>query len=157
LSGLPLSFIIAGVFWFSPQRRLARQPLGSRGEVIAQPALSAVDHPVAVTNGLNGSYRMRQRGQRALRPAPHGDRRAERLLWWLATPASILNSPARFFVPVLLLGTNRRSFAPQYAQYFWLLAFGGLLMRARRSGSRIESCAHPGRPLSVVGIAVPGR
>jgi TMEM175 potassium channel family protein len=34
LSGLVLSFIIAGVFWFSHHSRLARQPYGSRHVVI---------------------------------------------------------------------------------------------------------------------------
>jgi len=34
LAGLALSFIIAGVFWISHHRRLARQPVGSRGAVI---------------------------------------------------------------------------------------------------------------------------
>ena len=33
LSGLVLSFIIAGIFWFSHQRRLAQQPYGSRNVV----------------------------------------------------------------------------------------------------------------------------
>src|SRR6266849_9521939 len=34
LSGLALSFIIAGVFWFSHQRRVAQQTLGGRGAVM---------------------------------------------------------------------------------------------------------------------------
>src|SRR5579863_2381862 len=34
LSALALSFLIAGIFWFSHQRRLARQPQASRGVVL---------------------------------------------------------------------------------------------------------------------------
>ena len=34
LAGVILSFIIAGLFWISQHRRLARQPEGSRGVVI---------------------------------------------------------------------------------------------------------------------------
>src|SRR5438270_10859866 len=56
LAGLALSFIIAGVFWISHHRRLARQPVGSRGTVILNLffLLSIVLLPV--TNGLYTNY-----------------------------------------------------------------------------------------------------
>ena len=65
LAGFALSFIIAGVFWISHHRRLARQPVGSRGMVILNLffLLSIVLLPV--TNG------------RALRPASDRDRRPQ--------------------------------------------------------------------------------
>lgn len=51
-------------------------------------------------------------------------------LWWLATHRLHHElAGAVFPVLVLLLGTIVASFASQYAQYFWLLAFGGLLVR----------------------------
>ena len=58
LAGLALSFIIAGVFWISHHRRLARQPVGSRGMVILNLffLLSIVLLPV--TNGLYANYSM---------------------------------------------------------------------------------------------------
>jgi uncharacterized membrane protein len=58
LAGLALSFIIAGVFWISHHRRLARQPVGSRGMVILNLffLLSIVLLPV--TNGLYINYSM---------------------------------------------------------------------------------------------------
>ena len=58
LAGLALSFIIAGVFWISHHRRLARQPVGSRGAVILNLffLLSIVLLPV--TNGLYTNYSM---------------------------------------------------------------------------------------------------
>src|ERR1700739_874728 len=56
LSGMIMSFIIAGVYWFSHQRRLARQPLGSRGEVILNLLFLLSIILLPVTNGLNGTY-----------------------------------------------------------------------------------------------------
>src|SRR3569832_508148 len=58
LAGFALSFIIAGLFWISLHRRLARQPIGSRGVVILNQffLLSIVLLPV--TNGLYTNYAM---------------------------------------------------------------------------------------------------
>lgn len=58
LAGFALSFIIAGLFWISHHRRLARQPVGSRGAVILNLffLLSIVLLPV--TNGLYTNYAM---------------------------------------------------------------------------------------------------
>ncbi|MGY4351039.1 hypothetical protein ACVWXM_007532 [Bradyrhizobium sp. GM7.3] len=77
LAGLALSFIIAGVFWISHHRRLARQPVGSRGAVILNLffLLSIVLLPV--TNGPLHQLRHEQCGRRALRPAPDCNRRPQ--------------------------------------------------------------------------------
>src|ERR1700744_6067735 len=56
LMGMIMSFIIAGVFWFSHQRRLARQPQGSRGEVMLNLLFLLSIILLPVTNGLYGSY-----------------------------------------------------------------------------------------------------
>ena len=55
---LMISFIVAGVFWFSHHRRLTFAPEGSRGEVFLNLLflLSIVILPV--TNGLYGGYRL---------------------------------------------------------------------------------------------------
>ena len=53
-------------------------------------------------------------------------------LWWIATRNRRSRHelrPALFALLVLLLGTLIAAFAPQYARYFWLLAFGGVLLR----------------------------
>lgn len=130
LSGLAFSFIIAGVFWFSHQRRLARQPLGSRGVVMLNLVFLLSIILLPVTNGLNGSYRMS--GAVIVLYGLHLTVTAalNAWLWWLATHRLYPElAGAGFPVLVLLLGTIVASFAPQYAQYFWLLAFGGLLVR----------------------------
>lgn len=51
-------------------------------------------------------------------------------LWWLAIgrQRSAELVPAIFPVLMFLPGTAVALVAPQYAQYFWLLAFGALLM-----------------------------
>jgi uncharacterized membrane protein len=130
LSGLALSFIIAGVFWFSHQRRLARQPLGSRGEVMLNLLFLLSIILLPVTNGLNGSYRMSSVVSVLYGLHLTVTAALNAWLWWLATRRFYPElAGAVFPVPVLLLGTIVASFAPQYAQFFWLLAFGGLLVR----------------------------
>jgi uncharacterized membrane protein len=57
LAGLVLSFIIAGLFWFSHHRRLVRHPHGSRGVVILNLLFLLSIILLPVTNGLYGSYR----------------------------------------------------------------------------------------------------
>ena len=58
LAGMALSFIIAGVFWLSHQRRLTRQPMGSRGIVMLNLLFLLSIILLPVTNGLYGNYGM---------------------------------------------------------------------------------------------------
>jgi uncharacterized membrane protein len=58
LAGLILSFIIAGLFWFSHHSRLARQPHGTRAVVILNLFFLLSIILLPVTNGLYGSYRI---------------------------------------------------------------------------------------------------
>jgi uncharacterized membrane protein len=132
LAALILSFIIAGVFWISHHRRLVRQPECGRGTVILNLFFLLSIILLPVTNGLYGSYRLSSAV--AVLYGLHLTAIAglNAWLWWLATrhhgrhPELI---GAIFPVLVFVPGTIVAGFAPQYAQYFWYLAFGGLLVR----------------------------
>ena len=131
LGGMMLSFIIAGLFWFSHQRRLARQPMGGRGVVMLNLLFLLSIILLPVTNGLLGSYGMS--GAVAVLYGLHLTVIAaiNAILWRLATgpgyhPEFVASSfPLLMFVP----GTIVAAFAPEYAVYFWLLAFGSLVVR----------------------------
>jgi uncharacterized membrane protein len=131
LSGLALSFIIAGIFWFSHHRRLARQPYGSRFVVIVNLIFLLTIILLPVTNGLYGNFGMS--GAVAVVYGVHLTVIASlnALLWWLATRGSLHHELAGslFSVLVILLGTIVAWFAPRDAQYLWYLAFGGMAMR----------------------------
>jgi uncharacterized membrane protein len=132
LSGLALSFIIAGLFWFSHHSRLARHPHGSRGIVILNLFFLLSIILLPVTNGLYGSYRMS--GPVAVLYGLHLTAMAglNAWLWWFATrdgrPRPELVG-AVFPVLVFLPCTVIAVFAPQYVQYFWFIAFGGIVVR----------------------------
>jgi uncharacterized membrane protein len=131
LSGLALSFIIAGIFWFSHHRRLARQPYGSRFVVIVNLVFLLSIILLPVTNGLLANYGMS--GAVAVVYGIHLTVIASlnALLWYLATRGSLHYEFAGSLFPVLVFipGTIVAWFAPQYAQFLWYLGFGGLLMR----------------------------
>src|SRR4051794_181649 len=55
---LMISFIVAGVFWLSHQRRLTFAPEGSRGEVLLNLIFLLSIVMLPVTNGLYGAYRL---------------------------------------------------------------------------------------------------
>jgi uncharacterized membrane protein len=130
LAGFALSFIIAGVFWISHHRRLARQAVGSRGAVMLNLffLLSIVLLPV--TNGLYTNYPMSSAV--AVLYGLHLSAIAglNAWLWWRILGGwghEIMASlfPLAVFIP----GTIVAAFAPQYAAYVWFLAFGGLLIQ----------------------------
>ena len=131
LGGMVLSFVIAGVFWFSHQRRLARQPIGGRAAVMLNLLFLLSIILLPVTNGLYGSYGMS--GTVAVVYGLHLTVIAaiNAVLWRLAIgpgyhPELVASSfPLLMFVP----GTIVAAFAPEYAIYFWLLAFGSLVVR----------------------------
>src|SRR5258708_26453703 len=58
LIALMISFIVAGLFWFSHHRRLAVAPEGSRGEVFLNLVFLLSIIILPVTNGLYGVYRL---------------------------------------------------------------------------------------------------
>ena len=130
LSALVLSFIIAGLFWFSHHRRLARQPEAGKGIVILNLLFLLSIILLPVTNGLYGNYRLSSAV--AVLYGIHltviGGLNA--LLWWLARKGSWHDVAGAIF-PVLIFvpGTAIAAVAPQYVQYFWCLAFLALVVR----------------------------
>lgn len=131
LTGLVLSFIIAGLFWISHHRRLARQPLGHRGVVMLNLLFLLSIIVLPVTNGLYGNYGLSSAV--AVIYGLHLTTIAalNAWLWWLTThnvrSVEFLGSifPVLVFVPVTAVAASD----PGHAQYLWLLAFGGLLVR----------------------------
>jgi uncharacterized membrane protein len=130
LVGLALSFIIAGVFWISHHRRLARRPIGSRGLVMLNLffLLSIVLLPA--TNGLYSNY-----GTSSAVSVLYGLHLTviaslNAWLWWVVLGGWRREfAGAVFPILVFLPGTLIAAIAPQYAPYLWFLAFGGLLIQ----------------------------
>ncbi|MGY8708220.1 TMEM175 family protein [Bradyrhizobium sp. 18BD] len=130
LAGFALSFIIAGLFWISHHRRLARQPVGTRGAVILNLFFLLTIVLLPVTNGLYTNYAMSSAVAvlYGLHLAAIAGLNA--WLWWRIlggwrreTMASLF--PLLVFIP----GTIVAAFAPRVAPFLWFIAFGGLLIR----------------------------
>ena len=138
LIALMISFIIAGMFWFSHQRRLAVAPEGSRGEVFLNLIFLLSIIILPVTNGLYGTYRLDS--VVAVIYGVHLTFVAtlNALLWLLALRGrrnSELLAIAVFPVFALLFGMVMAAVAPFVAQFLWCLAFGAPLagwLAARR-------------------------
>ena len=123
---LTISFIVAGMFWFSHHRRLAVAPEAGRGVVFLNLffLLSIIILPV--TNGLYGSYRLDS--VVAIVYGIHLTCIAtlNALLWVLALrdrPDSQLLVTAVFPVVIFLCGTVMAFVDPFVAQFTWCLAF----------------------------------
>jgi uncharacterized membrane protein len=130
LAGFALSFIIAGVFWISHHRRLARQPLGSRGMVVLNLffLLSIVLLPV--TNGLYTNYAMSRAVAVLYGLHLTAIASLNALLWWTILRGWSREIVASLFpVAVFIPGTVVAAFAPHLAPFVWFLAFGGLLIQ----------------------------
>ena len=130
LAGFALSFIIAGVFWISHHRRLARQPVGSRGMVILNLffLLSIVLLPV--TNGLYTNYAMSSAVAVLYGLHLTAIASLNALLWWTILRGWGREIVASLFpVAVFIPGTVVAAFAPHLAPFVWFLAFGGLLIQ----------------------------
>jgi TMEM175 potassium channel family protein len=131
IAGLALSFIIAGVFWMSHHRRLARQPLASRAVVLLNLVFLLSIVLLPVTNALYGGYRLSSAV--AVLYGVHLTIIAalNAALWRIAVGsgrhAEIVGAifPVAVFVPGIAIA----AFAPEYVQYFWILGFGGLVAR----------------------------
>ena len=131
LGSLALSFIIAGVFWISHNRRLARQPLGPRGVVILNLFFLLSIILLPVTNSLYGSYAMSSAV--AVLYGCHLTLIAalNAWLWWLTARDGRHPEIVGAIFPILVFipGTVVAAVAPRYAAYIWMLGFGGLLVR----------------------------
>jgi uncharacterized membrane protein len=137
---LMISFIVAGMFWFSHHRRLAIAPEGGRGVVFLNLFFLLTIIILPVTNGLYGNFRLD--GVVAVIYGFHLTVIAalNALLWVLALRGR--HDPqllATAFVPVVVcvIGTTTAFVAPKAAQFIWCLAFlaplGGWLA-SRRAG-----------------------
>lgn len=140
LIALMISFLIAGLFWFSHHRRLAIAPEGSRGEVMLNLLFLLSIIMLPVTNGLYGIYRLDS--VVAIIYGVHLTLMAglNAVLWFLALRGRGHREwLALAIVPVCIfaLGTAIAYVAPSVAQFVWFLAFGtplaGLLMARRPS------------------------
>jgi uncharacterized membrane protein len=132
LSGMVLSFIIAGIFWFSHHRRLTRQPYGSRNVVFLNLLFLLSIILLPVINNLYGSYRLSNAVAVLYGLHLTAIAALNAGLWWLISRDGRHHPEfigSIFPVLVFLPGTLVALFAPQYAQYVWVLGFGGLLAR----------------------------
>jgi uncharacterized membrane protein len=135
VTGLVLSFIIAGVFWISHHRRLARQPEASRGVVMVNLLFLLSIMLLPVTNGLDANYGMSSAVAVLFGLHLTVIASLNAWLWWIVVGGWRQEFVAALFpILVLMSGTIVAGIAPQYAPYLWLLAFGALLIR-RVSGS----------------------
>lgn len=131
LSALLLSFIVAGMFWYSHQRRMAYAPDGSRIEVLVNLLFLLSIILLPVTTGLYGSYMdaadvTTMYGFNltliatlntilwVMAAAPRRDRRV------IVTPVF----SAAIFVIASIVGL----FAPQLTKFVWPLAFASPIL-----------------------------
>ena len=130
LIALMISFIVAGLFWFSHHRRLAVAPEGSRSEVFLNLIFLLLIILLPVTNGLYGTYRLD-----GVVAVIYGINltliaTVNALLWGLALRQRgnpELLAIAIFPVFVFVLGTVTAVIAPVFAQFTWCLAFASPL------------------------------
>src|SRR3954449_1546523 len=127
---LTISFIVAGLFWFSHHRRLAVAPEGGRGVVFLNLFFLLAIIILPVTNGLYGVYRLD-----SVVAIIYGIHLAviaalNALLWVLAlgrrgNPELLVT--AIFPVCVFVVGIVVAWVAAPVAQFIWCLAFGAPL------------------------------
>lgn len=130
LVGFALSFIIAGIFWISHHRRLARQPFGSRGAVILNLLFLLSIVMLPVTNGLYINYAMSSAVSVLYGLHLTVIAGLNAWLWWTVFGGWRREMMASLFpVLVFLPGTAVAVVAPSYAPYLWNLAFGAFLIR----------------------------
>jgi TMEM175 potassium channel family protein len=123
---LTISFIVAGLFWFSHHRRLSVAPEASRGIVFLNLFFLLAIIILPVTNGLYGSYRLD--GVVAVIYGFHllVIASLNAVLWVLALrgrhdPQLLVT--ALVPVVVFVIGTATAIVAPKAAQFIWCLAF----------------------------------
>ena len=124
---LAISFVVAGLFWFSHHRRLAVAPEASRGVVFLNLLFLLSIIILPVTNGLYGSYRLD--GVIAVIYGIHLLTIAtlNGLLWILALRGRSepqLMATALFPILVFVIATAVALVSPQISQFTWCLAFG---------------------------------
>lgn len=144
---LAISFVVAGLFWFSHHRRLAVAPEAGRGVVFLNLIFLLLIVILPVTNGLYGNYRMDS--VVAVIYGLHLTLIASlnALLWILALRGRSdpqLLATALLPVFVFVLGTAIAPIAPHAAQFAWCLAF--LSPFAGWVAARVSAKPSPGSP-----------
>ena len=124
---LAISFVVAGLFWFSHHRRLAVAPESSRGVVFLNLLFLLSIIILPVTNGLYGVYRLD--GVVAVIYGFHLLTIAtlNGLLWILALRGHSdprLMVTALYPILVFVIATAVAFVSPKVAQFTWCLAFG---------------------------------
>ena len=121
-----LGFVVAGMFWFSHQRRLAYAPQMSRAAVLTTLLLLLSIILLPATTGLYGAYW--QAADIILLYACHLAIIAllNLALWWMAIAPSRdwhhIGAPA-VAAAIFVLAAVAAAYAPQLARYGWSLAF----------------------------------
>jgi uncharacterized membrane protein len=123
---LAISFVVAGLFWFSHHRRLAVAPEAGRGVVFLNLLFLLSIIILPVTNGLYGGYRLD-----SVVAMIYGIHLAtiatlNGLLWILALRGrrdAALRVTTLFPILVFVIGTAIASVSPVVAQFTWCLAF----------------------------------
>ncbi|SDJ87150.1 MULTISPECIES: TMEM175 family protein [Bradyrhizobium] len=137
---LAISFVVAGLFWFSHHRRLAVAPEAGRGVVFLNLLFLLTIIILPVTNGLYGGYRLDSVVAIVYGIHLTSIATLNALLWVLALrdrPDSQLLVTAVFPVVVFLCGTAIALVDPTIAQFTWCLAFIAPLagsLAGRRAG-----------------------
>ncbi len=127
---LVISFIVAGLFWFSHHRRLSIAPEGGRGVVFLNLLFLLSIIVLPVTNGLYGRYHLDSVVAVIYGLHLTAIAALNALLWIVAlrgrdNPAVL--ATVIFPVFVFVLGTTVALLAPPAAMYMWFLAFASPL------------------------------
>lgn len=136
LTALILSFIVAGLFWFSHHRRMVVAPHGTRGVVFLNLLFLMSIVAMPATNSLYGSY-----SASSVVAAIYGFHLAliatlNTVLWLIAfegrfRPEFLASAAATV---IFVAGAATALVSPEAAKYVWFLAFGSpvVLSLARR-------------------------
>jgi len=143
---LAISFVVAGLFWFSHHRRLAVAPEASRGVVFLNLFFLLSIILLPVTNGLYGAYRLD--GVLAVLYGFHLIIIATLNAWLWVLALRGRHDPqllaiALVPVAVFVIGTATAFVAPKAAQFVWGLAFlapfcGRLAAQLRHPQDEVE-------------------
>jgi uncharacterized membrane protein len=133
LVALLLGFVVAGLFWFSHQRRLAYAPYMSRAAVLVTLLLLLSIILLPATTGLYGAYP--DAADIILLYACHLAviSLLNLALWWMAISDNRdwhhIGAPA-VAATIFVLAAVAAAFVPRVARYAWTLAFVGPIVAA---------------------------
>jgi len=140
LVALLLGFLIAGLFWFSHQRRLAYAPGMSRAAVLLNLLFLLTIVVLPVTTGLYGAYSDSADVVGLYAWHLLAISLLNLVLWWMAVKASrdwhLMGGAATTSI-IFVIAAVVAPFAPGATRYIWTLGFiapfiAGLIERRRR-------------------------